>query len=102
MSYSFELHPDPMMRESNRLLDAVERSESEHSAHHGELESAVSQMWGQSRGALEAAHVTLADQSRVLHRNLTEHGMGMQAFTGQVVELDEQGSDDFRRYGQGR
>lgn len=101
MSYSFELHPDPMMRESNRLLDAVERSKSEHDAHHGVLESAVSLMWGQSKGALQAAHAALTDQSRVLHRNLTEHGMSMQAFTGQVVETEEQGRERMYRAGEG-
>lgn len=102
MTYPFEVHPDPMMRESNRLLDAVEQSKSEHGSHHGELESAVPQMWGQSKGALEAAHGALADQTRALHHQLTEHGFGMQAFTGQVVETDDQTRDDFRRFQQGR
>lgn len=97
MSYSFELHPDPMMRESNRLLDAVEQSKSEHSGHHGNLESAVPLMWGQSKGALEAAHTALADQARVLHKHLAEHGVGMQEFTGQVVAIDEQTGDGFGR-----
>lgn len=89
MSYSFELHPDPMMRESNRLLDAVEQSKAEHDEHHAALESAVPQMWGQSKGALEAAHAALADQTRALHHQLTEHGVGMQEFTGQVVAMDD-------------
>lgn len=97
MSYSFELHPDPMMRESNRLLDAVEQSKSEHSGHHGNLESAVPLMWGQSKGALEAAHTALADQARVLHNHLAEHGVGMQEFTGQVVAIDDQTGDGFGR-----
>lgn len=95
MSHSFELHPDPMMRESNRLLDAVEQSKAEHSAHHSELESAVSQMWGQSKGALETAHTALTDQTRVLHKHLTEHGVGMQEFTGQVVAMDDRNGDGF-------
>lgn len=98
---TFSVEPDPMMRESNRLLDAVERSQSEHSGHHAQLESAVSQMWGQSKGALQAAHAALADQSRLLHRNLTEHGMSMQAFTGQVVETEEQGRERMYRAGEG-
>ncbi|ANO20653.1 MULTISPECIES: hypothetical protein [Mycobacteroides] len=98
MSHSFELHPDPMMRQSNRLLDAVEESKSEHSAHHGVLESAVPQMWGQTQGALEAAHAALADQTRVLHKHLAEHGVGMQEFTGQVVAMDDLNADS---YGQG-
>ncbi|SIM97291.1 hypothetical protein [Mycobacteroides abscessus] len=102
MTHSFELHPDPMMRESNRLLDAVEQSQSEHAAHLGNLESAVSQMWGQSKGALESAHAALTDQTRALHHQLTEHGAGMQEFTGQVLAQEEQGSEDFQRYGQGR
>lgn len=99
MSYSFELHPDPMMRESNRLLDAVEQSKAEHDGHHGALESAVSQMWGQSKGALESARAALADRARVLHHQLTEHGVGMQEFTGQVVAMDDLNAD---QYGQGR
>ncbi|WP_234803201.1 hypothetical protein [Mycobacteroides abscessus] len=86
-----------MMRESNRLLDAVEQSKSEHSGHHGDLESAVPLMWGQSKGALEAAHTALADQARVLHKHLAEHGVGMQEFTGQVVALDDQTGDGFGR-----
>lgn len=101
MSYPFEVHPDPMTRESNRLLDAVERSASEQNAHHGELEAAVPKMWGQSKGALQAAHTALTDQSRILHKNLTEHGMSMQAFTGQVVETEEQGRERMYRAGEG-
>lgn len=97
MTHSFELHPDPMMRESNRLLDAVEQFRSEHSGHHGDLESAVPLMWGQSKGALEAAHTAMADQVRVLHKNLAEHGVGMQEFTGQAVAIDDQTGDGFGR-----
>ncbi|WP_236740591.1 hypothetical protein [Mycobacteroides abscessus] len=88
-----------MMRESNRLLDAVERSKAEQDGHHGALESAVSQMWGQSKSALESARAALADRARVLHHQLTEHGVGMQEFTGQVVAMDDLNADS---YGQGR
>lgn len=95
MSYPFEVHPDPMMRESNRLLDAVEQSRSEQSGHHSELESAVSQMWGQSKGALAAAHEALVDRARVQHNHLTAHGAEMQQFTGQVIEMDDQNGNRF-------
>ncbi|MDO2976031.1 hypothetical protein P5V62_16765 [Mycobacteroides abscessus subsp. massiliense] len=92
---TFSIEPDPMMRESNRLLDAVEQSKSEHATHLGNLESAVSQMWGQSRGALQGAHAALTDQTRALHHQLTEHGAGMQEFTGQVVEKDGHNGESF-------
>lgn len=97
MTHSFELHPDPMMRESNRLLDAVEQSKSEHDSHHNVLESAVSQMWGQSKGALESARSELADQARIMHHQLTEHGVAMQEFTGQVVAMDDLNADQYRQ-----
>lgn len=92
---TFSVEPDPMMRESNRLLDAVDRSKSEHASHHAELESAVSQMWGQSKGALATAHAALVDQARVQHKHLTEHGAEMQQFTGQVIEMDDQNGNSF-------
>lgn len=97
----FNVEPDPMMRESNRLLDGVTQSQSEHSRHHSDLEAQVPGMIGLSREALAAAHVELADQSRILHKRLEEHGMGMQEFTGLVVEIDEQGRQQIRDAGRG-
>lgn len=93
MSGPFHIDSDPMMRESNRLLDAVEKSASEHSGHHGELEAAVPQMWGQSKGALEKAHEALVDRASTLHHQLTEHGVGMQEFTGRVLATEQHNSE---------
>ncbi|SHZ74293.1 Uncharacterised protein [Mycobacteroides abscessus subsp. abscessus] len=46
-----------------------------------------------------SARAALADRARVLHHQLTEHGVGMQEFTGQVVAMDDLNAD---QYGQGR
>lgn len=95
----FEVHPDPMIRESNRLLDGVEQSRRDHDRHHSELEAQAPGMMKLSREALTEAHAALVDQTRILHKNLTEHGMSMQQFTGQVVAMDNLNAGN---YGQGR
>lgn len=98
---TFSIEPDPMLRQSNRLLDGVADSQREHSEHHETLLSAAPGMLGASKAALAAAHEALVDQTRILHKRLTEHGMGMREFTGVVVEIDDQNGGGFQGAGGG-
>lgn len=93
MTGSFHFDGDPMIRESNRLLDAVQKSASEHRGHHDELQAAAPRMWGQTKDALGEAHEALADRVSVLHHRLNEHGAGMQEFAGQVLETEQRNND---------
>lgn len=97
MPEPFQVEPDPIVRESNRLLDSVAQSRSAHRSHHEALEDAAPGMLGASKAALEAAHAALTDRTAALHHQLNEHGAGMQEFTGHVIETEQNNRDRLAR-----
>ncbi|AYM43120.1 hypothetical protein [Mycobacteroides chelonae] len=90
------VHPETLIRQANLLLDGVAQSKSEHGGHHDALASTGSGMLEASKAALTKAHEALVDQMRMLHHQLTQHGVATQEFSGSVVQLDDQNRDGFK------
>ncbi|SHT28343.1 Uncharacterised protein [Mycobacteroides abscessus subsp. abscessus] len=90
------VHPETVIQQANLLLDGTAQSKAEHSGHHDALASSSSGMLSASKAALEKAHEALVDQTRVLHHQLTQHGLGMHEFSGMVVQMDDQNRGNFQ------